>query len=144
VTTATVTDAQGRYAIAVQDSTQLFHIFGGGAEGQARFGRAGFDDLCGILRLLPTGRNVEVTLPRAGCYTFPNVPVPMVTRGADFIEFSWSGLVQRARHGNSVGNSLGTSQEAQAVDADNAQRRRGMKRVVQRACSFLACAPLMP
>jgi hypothetical protein len=92
VTTATVTDAQGRYSIVVQDNPQLFHIFGGGAEGQARFGRAGFDDLCGIVRLLPTGRNVEVTLPRAGCYTFPNVPVPMVTRGADFIEFSWSGL----------------------------------------------------
>jgi hypothetical protein len=68
-----------------------FHV-AGGAQGQARFGRAGFDDLCGILWLLPAGRNVEVTVPRAGCYTFPNLPVTMVTRGADFIEFSWSGL----------------------------------------------------
>jgi hypothetical protein len=92
VTTATVTDAQGRYSIVVQDNPQLFHVAGGGAEGEARFVRAGFDDLCGVLRLLRAGRNVDVTLPRAGCHTFPDVPVPMVTRGADFIEFSWRRL----------------------------------------------------
>ena len=91
VTTATVTDAQGRYSIVVEDNRQLFHV-AGGAEGQARFVRSGFDDLCGILWLLPSGRNVEVTLPRAGCYTFPNVPVTRVSQGVDFIEFSWSGL----------------------------------------------------
>src|SRR4029079_6897516 len=33
------------------------------------------------------------TLPRAGCYIFPNVPgSPLITRGADFIEFSWRPL----------------------------------------------------
>jgi hypothetical protein len=93
VTTATMTDAQGRYSIVVQDNPQLFHIFGGGVEGEARFVRAGFDDLCGVLRLFPVGRNVDVTLPRAGCYIFPNVPgSPLITRGADFIEFSWRPL----------------------------------------------------
>src|SRR5689334_18102096 len=93
VTTATTTDAEGRYSIVVQDNRQLFHIFGGGVEGEARFVRAGFDDLCGVLRVFPVGRNVDVTLPRAGCYIFPNVPgSPIVTRGADFIEFSWRPL----------------------------------------------------
>jgi len=88
VSTTTVTDAQGRYSV-VQDATQLFSVVGGGGEGEARFMRTGFDDLCGVL-LLRGDRNINVTLPRAGCYTFPNVPNPMVTRGADFIEFSWS------------------------------------------------------
>jgi len=86
VTTTTVTDAQGRYSV-VQDAAQLFPVVGG-REGQARFTRTGFDDLCGGL-LLRGDRNVNVTLPRAGCHTFPDVPNPMVTRGADFIEFSW-------------------------------------------------------
>jgi hypothetical protein len=78
VSTATVTDAQGRYSIV-----------GAGGDAEARFVRTGFDDLCGVL-LLRADRNVNVTLPRAGCHTFPDVPNPMVTRGADFIEFSWS------------------------------------------------------
>ena len=77
VSTATVTDAQGRYSIV-----------GAGGDAEARFVRTGFDDLCGVL-LIRADRNVNVTLPRAGCHTFPDVPNPMVTRGADFIEFSW-------------------------------------------------------
>lgn len=83
-----MTDAQGRYSI-VEDTTPLFHVVGG-AEGQARFVRTGFDELCGVLLVRGANATVNATLPRAGCHTFPDVPNPMVTRGADFIEFSWS------------------------------------------------------